>query len=586
MHIGYDGADTELDSVVAIINRQPEVNFTLVSGDNTEKGRNAELETVKEILDKLEMPYYIIPGNHDTKWSESGTSKFSELWKSDKFSFEFNGDFYIGLNSGIPWRGGGGHIAPEDLNWLEKQLRKTTPGQDIYFVVHHPLDESIDNWFKVTNILRDYNIHAIYHGHGHKNKISAYNKIPGVMSRSTLSKGEKSYGFTLVENRQDSIYFFEVDGLGKFRNWGNIVKSDNRSIPLIDSSNFRNYDTELISQINLNSTLSASLYVNDSKIYSAAKNGILSCFDTTGTLLWEYDCFGDVMSKPVSADGILAVATVQGDLITLDANTGQPLQTIGFDEAITSQLITINHTGNKNLMIPKQTNSDAAVIVGTASGKIYCFDLETLQQIWVNETPKGMIETEPLLINNKIIFGSWDGYLYCIEEQTGSLIWRWQDNKSFYYAPAACKPVSNGENVYIATSEKKVYAINLLLGKTEWESSKFEAWESIGISDIGHRIFVKSFEDKFHIASAKTSNWVKELNLKFGLDTMPVEPIEWNGNILFGGKNGFIYLIDENFRYKKILFLGTARVHTVKHIKDNMFAASNMDGTIAIFKIN
>ena len=78
---------------------------------------------------------------------------------------------------------------------------------------------------------------------------------------------------------------------------------------------------------------------------------------------------------------------------------------------------------------------------------------------------------------------------------------------------------------------------------------------------------------------------VKDINMKFGIDTMPTTPIEWENNILFGAKDGNVYLIDKDGKYKSLLFLGNARVHSVQQIGYNQFLASNMDGQIVVFKI-
>ena len=66
---------------------------------------------------------------------------------------------------------------------------------------------------------------------------------------------------------------------------------------------------------------------------------------------------------------------------------------------------------------------------------------------------------------------------------------------------------------------------------------------------------------------------------------MPVTPIEWQGNILFGTKEGNIYLIDKKFKKEKLLFMGNCRVHTIQPMGDGKFAASNMDGKIIFFKL-
>jgi hypothetical protein len=70
------------------------------------------------------------------------------------------------------------------------------------------------------------------------------------------------------------------------------------------------------------------------------------------------------------------------------------------------------------------------------------------------------------------------------------------------------------------------------------------------------------------------------------LDTMPNQLIDWNQNIIFGCKDGTIYLIDKDYKVNPLFFMGTSRIHSVQHVTENTFAASNMDGKILVFKIN
>ncbi|MDP1995305.1 MAG: metallophosphoesterase, partial [Ignavibacteria bacterium] len=144
LHVGVKNADVDLQAVVQDINMKKEVSFVIATGDITETGKAEDLKNAKQILDKLTVPYYIIPGNHDTKWSESGGQVFSNLWKGDKFTFEYENTVLIGLSSGISWRGGGGHITPEDLQWLDSLLSTLPSEKEILFFLHHQLDKEVD----------------------------------------------------------------------------------------------------------------------------------------------------------------------------------------------------------------------------------------------------------------------------------------------------------------------------------------------------------------------------------------------------------------------------------------------------------
>ena len=585
IHTGYPTAETDLDSVVGLINSFDDLKFLIASGDIAEKGKVSELEKAKSIFDKLKIPYHIIPGNHDTKWSETGTVGFSDVFGDDKFSFIQNNTLFLGVNTGVPMRGGGGHFKPEDLEWLKSNINKNDSYDEIFVTVHHPPDSSIDNWFELNNILYDKKYSFIFTGHGHNNEIHNFNGIKGATGRSTLRQNKNSYGFTIVHNTPDSLLFYEVGKDTIPELWASIKKIDTAKIEYVDSAKFFVSDSvELLWKTNLNSTLSAPLLTWEDKIYSADLSGILSCFDSTGNILWDYDAFGNVISRPAIADEIVAVGNVRGDLTTLDAETGEQILSIGFDDAITSQLITIDYKGTKQLMMPKNTNSNAAVVIGTSSGNIYCYDLETLQELWTNKSAKGMIETRPLYIEDKIIFGSWDGYLYCIDARNGTLLWKWTENENFYYSPAAVVPQTDGKYIFISTPDKFVSAVDLLLGKTVWRKD-MQGWESLGISNDSSKIFVKGVKDNFYIVSPKDGKIISKTGINFGLDTMPSEPIEIDNKILFGGKNGYIYSINENGNHAPIIFTGTSRVHSIQKFGEEKLAASNMNGTIIVFKM-
>jgi 3',5'-cyclic AMP phosphodiesterase CpdA len=78
-HIGSPNgsAEEDLRRTVADINSiKEQIAFVVITGDITELGTNQQLQLAKQILDSLQIPYYIIPGNHDTGWSESGGLSF------------------------------------------------------------------------------------------------------------------------------------------------------------------------------------------------------------------------------------------------------------------------------------------------------------------------------------------------------------------------------------------------------------------------------------------------------------------------------------------------------------------------------
>src|SRR5262249_34164125 len=97
-HVGSTTGEEDLRASVRDINSQTNLSFVIVSGDVTEYGSREQLQLAKEILDDLKIPSHVVPGNHDTKWSESGGTDFPRIWKEDRFVFEHGGFRFIGLH--------------------------------------------------------------------------------------------------------------------------------------------------------------------------------------------------------------------------------------------------------------------------------------------------------------------------------------------------------------------------------------------------------------------------------------------------------------------------------------------------------
>ncbi|WP_449435431.1 metallophosphoesterase family protein [Pedobacter steynii] len=113
-HVGTETGEEDLRRTVNDINLQNDLDFIIVTGDVTEMGTKLEIKLAKEILSGLKKPWYVIPGNHDTGWSESGGVDFIREFGNDKFTFDHNGYRFIACASGPYVRMSDGHI-PETL---------------------------------------------------------------------------------------------------------------------------------------------------------------------------------------------------------------------------------------------------------------------------------------------------------------------------------------------------------------------------------------------------------------------------------------------------------------------------------------
>lgn len=65
------------------------MQFAIITGDLTNEGTKEELNTVKNVLDESKLPYFAVPGNHDT-WASHKTkgNYFQDIFGSEFTSFE------------------------------------------------------------------------------------------------------------------------------------------------------------------------------------------------------------------------------------------------------------------------------------------------------------------------------------------------------------------------------------------------------------------------------------------------------------------------------------------------------------------
>ncbi len=575
IRIGAPKADSLFLSFIRKVNADSIQDFVIIAGDITDKGQDKEFEKAKALLDSLKHPYFVIPGYRDEQWAQSGGLKFIDLWERTNFSYDSGGLKIIGINTTPVWRAENGHISPETFEWLKDETGETD--QKIILVSFYPF-EKIDNREKLLEALKGKNVVLNLYG----DKYSVL-QSPLFLSKQIESFYDStfSYKYTECKIKNDSLFLKNTKDTTSIGIEDSLI-SQGQFSNSADTSSFIPYAVNPLWRKELRSTMVAEPLILKDKIILAFYDGLVSCYDKEGKEIWDFDSFGNIVSTPAVKDNYLAVATLQGDLITLNAKTGDEIQSIGFDEPITSSLLMIDYKGKKDLMIPKQTDSKAAVIFGTATGKLYCYDVETLQEYWENKSAKGMIQTAPLYFKGKLIYGAWDSFLYCVDARKGWLIWKWSMDKSFFNSTASVKPVTDGRFVYTASPNGNIYKIDPLLGKTIWTSGKFNAWKSLGISTDKKTLFVKSRENFFHKVPTKTGRWSIAFNLGFGKDKTATTPIEYNKIIFVTTAVGNVYRI-KGKKYKAILFNGKACPFSTRHFYRDTFVSSNIDGTITLF---
>jgi outer membrane protein assembly factor BamB/predicted phosphohydrolase len=577
-HVGGTTGSADLSTSVHDLNTLDDIDFVLLSGDITEMGSDTQLELAKAILDSLKKPYHIIPGNHDTKWSASGCTKFSALWGDDKFVFEHKGFRFIGLHEGPIMKMGDGHFSPEDLRWFDSALKSVRPkSQPLFFVTHYPLNPGIDNWYELTDRLKKINTQAVLVGHGHSNREMNFEGLPGVMGRSNLRARRTLGAYTIVDVKTDTVYFAErTPGVELKEPWHRLPlgtrvfarDTASRSRPDFSmNEQFKNVKARWT--VASGYTIASTPAVWQEFVVVGNSSGVVTCYSLkSGKILWRRKTNATVYSSPAAADGKVVVGSSDKTIYCFDVRNGAPLWKTGTGAPVVAAPLV--HKG--------------IVYIGGSDGVFHAIDLKNGKLKWQYRGVSGFVETRPLLYQGKIIFGAWDTFLYALDAQTGSLVWKWSNgNPGVLFSPAACWPVASDGKIFVAAPDRYLTAIDASSGATVWRTKRFQVRETVGLSEDTNRVYARCMTDTaFAFSPTSTSFdvlWIR--NCAYGYDIDPSMPVEKDGVLFFGTKNGLIYAL--NGMTGDVLWkhrIGETIVHTLVPLSAHRLVASDLDGKL------
>ena len=590
-HVGAERGADDLRASVADINALRGVTFVIVTGDITEMGTLENLSQAKEILDGLAVPYHVIPGNHDTKWSESGGSDVARLWGEDRFAFEEGGYRFIGLAQGPVLRMADGHWAPQDVRWLDGLLAE--PGaalKPLVFVTHYPLDPGIDNWYAVLDKLKTVPTVAVLAGHGHRNEALDFEGLRGVMGRANIGTEEIGPGYNIVEIGAKAMTFAMRTAGRTLAPWHRIELERN-GLPVVATGPPRGAGGRspavpprpdfgvngLYPQVRERwrfesgwTIASSAAAAGDMVVFADASGSVRALRVADGSVAWEFKTQDPIYSTPDVAAGRVVFGSTDSRIYALDARLGTAVWKVV--------------TRGPVVACPRLEQGVA--YVGSGDHIFRAIDLATGRVLWRAEGIEGFVETKPLVAAGLAVFGAWDGRLYALDAATGQTAWTWRGDKpSPFYSPAACWPVAANGRVFVVTPEPWLAGIELESGRALWGTDNWAVRESIGLSADGRRVYVRT-TDGFIAAvssSADDAEAVWETEAGFKTDFGSGQLVEKDGTVFYGTKDGVLIALDGATGAVKWKHrVGVTFINTVTPLSGREAVVTDFDGRVIL----
>jgi len=579
-HIGGATGAEDLRRTVADINANPNLDFVILSGDVTEFGSDEELRLAKQILDSLRIPWYVIPGNHDTNWSESGGNSFRKVFGGETFAFTHKGYFFVGTNSGPNMRMSPGQVPRENLVWMDS-LFAAHPDKDmpLIYVNHYPQDSSLNNWFEAIDRVKQRNVQLFFCGHGHQNKQYDFEGIPSIMGRSNLRAKDSVGGYNIVtiadsqavyQERNPTVGTKEPWAIMPLRNhnFANEHKLYNRPDY---STNTRHAAVREIWSFQDESDIGAGLATYKQLIVTANTAGQVYALDAqTGRKVWTFQTGGKVYSTPAVWKRYVVVGSADGHIYCLSAKTGELLWKHATEKAVLGSPLAYK----------------GVAYIGASDGKFRALDIESGRLRWSFDDVKGYVSGKPLLYEQTLYFGSWGNGFYALDPTDGRLKWEWSNGASNrMLSPAACYPVGANGRVFIVAPDRYMTALDARSGAEIWRKKvdSIRVRESMGLAEDGRLVYVKTMDGQVlgvsTTADSMRIDWTAKLQLPYELAPSAISAAE--GSVFVPSHSGLVTGLDAAsgdvaWQYK----LANAMVNPMLPLNGQRLVASTMDGKV------
>ncbi|HXR85118.1 MAG TPA: PQQ-binding-like beta-propeller repeat protein [Hanamia sp.] len=578
-HIGSSNSEEDLIRTVHSINSDSTLKFVIISGDITDFGTDSAFQLAKTILDSLNKPWYIIPGNHDANWSESGTNSFKKIFGSETFRFEYGGYLFLGTVCGPNMRMSPGQVSRENIVWLDSTLahlkNKNIP---IIFVNHYPQDSSLNNWFDIIDLLKRRNTQLILCGHGHANHQFNFEGISGIMGRSNL-RAKKPVGGYNVVTIQDGVVTYEERNpvTHEQKQWAQ-VKLYQHHFSADTTHYFRpSYavnnlykKVKTVWQFNDKSDIGSGAAIDKNLVIVSNSSGEVYALNLkNGEKAWSFFTKGKIYSTPAVANNLTVVASTDDNIYCLNATNGKLVWKFKTQKPIVANPLIKN----------------GVVFIGAADGHFRAIELKSGNLKWDYFGVKGFVVTTPLFYKDNIYFGSWGTEFYALNAETGAPAWKWNNGSSNrMYSPAACFPVATDGKIFIVAPDRYMTVLDAENGKEIWrkKNDNEHVRESMGLSKDSSLVYAKTMEGTLIGVSTSLPDmqisWQSDVGLNY--EIAPTAIVEDQNIIYVPSNSGIVVAVNRDGSVLWKHKISNCLITSIVPVSKNKVIATTMDGKV------
>jgi predicted MPP superfamily phosphohydrolase len=202
------------------------VEFCLIAGDMTDQGKPEHHRAVRDILDTLGLPFYVVVGNHDYAKDGSATTRsgYDKVFRKQiNYTFEHRGWQFVALDTSEGLSFENTKIQPHTFRWVDETLFHLSKERPTIILTHFPMGPSVKyrplNTDELLEPFKPYNVQTIFCGHYHafterkwENSIATTNRCCALKRGNHDGTKEKGYFVCTAKDGRITREFVEFKG--------------------------------------------------------------------------------------------------------------------------------------------------------------------------------------------------------------------------------------------------------------------------------------------------------------------------------------------------------------------------------------
>ncbi len=261
----------------------------------------------------------------------------------------------------------------------------------------------------------------------------------------------------------------------------------------------------------------------------------------TGKKLWAFPTGGSVEAPALFAGGKLFIGSTDGFLYALDGSSGKLLwkyqtdgKILGAPNLVESRATRVESKTPPPLNPQPSTLNAPRILIGSYDFKLHCVDAATGKSNWVYETGN-YINGSPAVAAGKTVFGGCDGLLHVISVADGKQI---KEIEAGAYVAASVALADN--RAYFGHYENEFLCIELNSGKTLWryKNRDFPYMSSAAVT--ADRVLVGGRDKLLHCLNRENGQKIWTFATQGKVDSSPVVA---GDKVVVGSDDGRIYLV-------------------------------------------